>query len=50
MRTSNTLRNENEINYALENMMDDILIDEYIVSMYYGGNTIDSALIENNEI
>ena len=31
-------------------MMDDILMDEYIVSMYYGGNTIDLALIENNEI
>jgi len=41
---------ENEIDYALENMMDDILIDEYIVSTYYEGNPIDFALVENNEI
>jgi hypothetical protein len=31
-------------------MLDDILMDEYIVSMYYGGITIELALIENNEI
>jgi len=41
---------ENEIDYALENMMDDILMDEYIVSTYYEGNPIDFVLLENNEI
>jgi len=41
---------ENEINYVLENMMDDILMDEYIISTYYEENTIDFALVENNEI
>jgi len=31
-------------------MMDDILMDEYIVSTYYEGNPIDFASVENNEI
>jgi len=45
-----TILYENEIDYSLQNMMDNILMDEYIISMYYGGNTIDLVLIENNEI
>jgi hypothetical protein len=41
---------ENEINYRIDNMVDDLIFEEQLYVMYYEGINIDLSLIENDEI
>ena len=41
---------EDEIDYRIDNLMEDILFDEYIYNIYREGIYIDLSLIENDEI
>jgi hypothetical protein len=41
---------ENEIDYRIDNMVDDLIFEEQLYAMYYEGINIDLSLMENGEI